>query len=189
MRSALWHIVPKPVRVALCLAIWLAPAWGATLELLSLNDLISKSTTIVQAQVTGSTASYTGTVIYTHYKVNVLTQWKGPTQNTIDVLVPGGTAKGFRQTYPGAPQLTVGQQYVLFLWTSSKGATYTMGFTQGVFNLTTDASGNVTALQMPTTETILAAGTGQAVKSQPIGMPLVQLISAITAAVAAGGTT
>jgi hypothetical protein len=189
MRSAPWHIVRKPVRVALCLAIWLAPAWGATLELLSLSDLISKSTTIVQAQVTGSTASYTGTVIYTHYKVSVLTQWKGPTQSAIDVLVPGGTAKGFRQTYPGAPQLTVGQQYVLFLWTSSKGATYTMGFTQGVFTLTTDASGNVTAMQMPTTETILAPGTGQAVKSQPIGMPLAQLISAITAAAAAGGTT
>ena len=189
MRSALWHIVPKPVRVALCLAVWLAPAWGATLELLSLNDLISKSTTIVQAQVTGSSASYTGTVIYTHYKVSVLAQWKGATQSTIDVMVPGGAAKGFHQTYPGAPQLTVGQQYVLFLWTSSKGATYTMGFTQGVFNLLQDASGNTTAVQMPTTETILAPGTGQVAKSQPIGMPLTQLISSITAGGAAGGTT
>jgi hypothetical protein len=159
------------------------------LELLSLNDLISKSTTIVQAQVTGSSASYTGTVIYTHYKVSVLAQWKGPTQSTIDVMIPGGTANGIRQTYPGVPQLTVGQQYVLFLWTSSKGATYPMGFTQGVFNLSQDASGNVTAAQMPTTETILAPGTGQVVKSQPIGMPLTQLISAIKAGGAAGGTT
>ncbi len=50
----------KPVRVAFCLALWLAPVWGATLELLSLNDLIGKSTTIVQGQVTGSSASYTG---------------------------------------------------------------------------------------------------------------------------------
>jgi hypothetical protein len=80
--------------------------------------------------------------------------------------------------------LITGQQYVLFLWTSSKGATYPMGFTQGVFNLLQDASGNVTAGQMPTTETILAPGAGQVVKSQPIGMPLTQLISAI----AAGGT-
>ena len=59
MQNAPWHIVPKSVRVALCLAVWLAPAWGATLELLSLNDLISKSTTIVQVQVTGSSSSYT----------------------------------------------------------------------------------------------------------------------------------
>jgi hypothetical protein len=153
--------------------------------LLSLNDLISKSTTIVQAQVTGSSASYTGTVIYTHYKVSVLAQWKGATQSAIDVMVPGGTASGMRQTYPGVPELVAGQQYVLFLWTSSKGATYTMGFTQGVFNLATDASGNITAVQMPTTETILAPATGRVVKSQPISMPLPQLISSI----AGGGTT
>lgn len=184
MRSAAWHIVPKPVRVALCLAVWLAPVWGATLELLSLNDLIAKSTTIVQAQVTGSSASYSGTVIYTHYKVSVLAQWKGATQSTIDVMVPGGTAKGIRQTYAGVPQLVTGQQYVLFLWKSSQGQIYPMGFTQGVFNLLQDASGNITAVQMPTTETILAPGTGQVVKSQPISMPLPQLISAITA----GGT-
>ncbi len=181
MRSATRHVVPKPVRVALCLAVWLAPVWGATLELLSLNDLIAKSTTIVQAQVTGSSASYTGTVIYTHYKVGVLAQWKGAAQSTIDVLVPGGTANGIRQTYPGVPQLVTGGQYVLFLWTSNKGATYPMGFTQGVFNLLPDASGNITAAQMPTTETILAPGTGQAVRSQPIGMPLTQLIAAIAA--------
>lgn len=179
MQTAFRHIVPKPVRVAFCLALWLAPVWGATLELLSLNDLIAKSTTIVQVQVTGSSASYTGTVIYTHYKVSVLAQWKGPTQSAIDVQVPGGTANGIRQTYPGVPELAAGRQYVLFLWTSSKGATYPMGFTQGVFNLLQDASGNATAVQMPTTETILAPGTGQAVRSQPIAMPLPQLISTI----------
>jgi hypothetical protein len=176
--------VPKSVRLALCLAIWLAPAWSATLELLSLNDLISKSTTIVQAQVTSSAASYTGTVIYTHYKISVLAQWKGASQTTIDVMVPGGAAKGIRQTYPGVPQLVAGQQYVLFLWTSSKAATYPLGFTQGVFNLLSDGSGSLTAVQAPTTETMLAPGTGQVVKNQPISMPLAQLISAI----AAGGT-
>ena len=177
--------MPRAVRVALCLALWLAPVWGATLELLSLNDMIAKSATIVQAQVTGSSASYTGTVIYTHYKVSVLAQWKGATQSAIDVMVPGGMVKGVRQTYPGVPQLASGQQYVLFLWTSGKGATYPIGFTQGVFNLLQDASGNITAGQMPATETILAPGTGQAVRSQPLSMPLAQLIAAI----AAGGTT
>jgi hypothetical protein len=185
MQTAVWYRVPKSVRVALCLALCLTPVWGATLELLSLNDLISKSTTIVQAQVTGSSASYSGTVIYTHYKIDVLAQWKGSSQSTMDVMVPGGAAKGVRQTYPGVPQLVTGQQYVLFLWTSSQGHIYPMGFTQGVFNLPTDASGNVTAVQMPTTETILAPGTGRPVKTQSISMPLQQLISAIAAGGAA----
>lgn len=185
MRSAFRFAVPKLVRFALCLVFCLAPVWGATLELLSLNNLIGKSTTIVQAQVTGSSASYTGTVIYTHYKVNVVAQWKGATQASIDVLAPGGTANGIRQTYPGAPQLTTGRQYLLFLWKSSKGATYTLGLTQGVFNLLQDATGNVTAVQAPTTETILEPGTGRVVKDQPISLPLSQLILAITA----GGIT
>src|SRR5580658_5228268 len=188
MPSAPPHPVPKLMRVALCLALWLAPACGATLELLSLNDLISKSTTIVQAQVTSSSASYSGTVIYTHYQVKVLAQWKGASQSAIDVMVPGGTANGIRQTYAGVPQLATGQPYVLFLWKSSQGRMYPMGFTQGVFNLLTDSSGNVAAAQTPTTETILAPGTGQVVKSQPIDMPLPQLISAITAGGTAGGT-
>jgi hypothetical protein len=115
----------------------------------------------------------------------VAAQWKGATQSSIDVMVPGGTVKGVRQTYPGVPQLIAGQQYVLFLWTSSKGATYPTGYTQGVFNLLQDTSGNMTVVQMPTTETILAPGTGQAVRSQPISMPLAQL----KAAIAAGGTS
>ncbi len=181
MCSAKWQVVPKPVRVALCLALWLAPLPGATLELLSLSDLIGRSTAIVQAQVAASSASYTGPVIYTHYKVNVVAQWKGAAQSVIDVMVPGGTANHVRQTYPGVPQLVTGQQYVLFLWTSSKGATYTMGFTQGVFNLLTDGSGNVTAVQMPATETVLARGTGQVVISRPISIPLPQLITSIKA--------
>jgi hypothetical protein len=177
----MWDIVRKPMRIALGLALWLAPCWGATLEFLSLNDLISKSTTIVRAQVTGSTASYTGAVINTHYQLTVLAQWKGPAQTTIDVMVPGGTAKGVHQSYAGVPQLLAGQQYVLFLWKSSQGRVYPIGFTQGVFNLLPGSSGSLTATQMPTTETILAPGTGQLVKSQPISMPLAQLISAISA--------
>ncbi|MGC9947258.1 MAG: hypothetical protein ABSF64_12890 [Bryobacteraceae bacterium] len=180
MGIALRYAVLKPVRIALCLAVWLAPGWGATLELLSLNDLISKSTTIVQAQVTGSSASYSGTAIYTHYKVTVLAQWKGAPQGTIDVMVPGGTANGVRQTFAGVPQLMAGQQYVLFLWAARQGATYTLGLTQGVFNLL-GAPGDLTAVQMPTTETVLAPGTGKVVNSQPISMPLPQLISSIKA--------
>jgi hypothetical protein len=171
----------KPVRAALCLSLCLAPVWCATLELLSLNDLISKSSAIVQGQVAGSSASYSGSVIYTHYKIKVIQQWKGSSQGIIDVMIPGGTANGNRQFYPGAPQLATGQQYVLFLWTSSKGAISTLGFTQGVFNLLTDSAGNVTVSQMPTTETMLAPGTGQVVNNRPISMPLTQLVSLVTA--------
>jgi len=181
MRSATSYNVPKFVRFALGLGLWLAPAWSATLERLSLDNLISRSTAIVQGQVTGSSAAYRGSVIYTHYKVTVAQQWKGAAQKTFDVLVPGGTAKGIRQTYPGAPHLKTGEQYVLFLWTNAAHATFTLGFTQGVFTLAQDGSGNVTVAQTPTTETILEAGTGKVLKDQPISMPLSQLVGLIQA--------
>jgi len=184
MPSAFSPFMRQSLRFAL-LAVWLAPAWGATLEQLSLADMISKSTAIVHGQVTGSSAAYRGSVIYTHYRVNVLEQWKGATQSAADVLVPGGVAKGIRQTYPGAPQLNVGQEYVLFLWTSSKGETYTIGFTQGVFSLPASVSGQVMAVQAPTTETMLDPVTGRVVNSQPISMPFSRLVGLITAGVAA----
>jgi len=166
------------------LAVWLAPLSAATLEQLSLDDMIAKSTAIVHGRVTGSYAAYRGSVIYTHYNVSVLEQWKGASQDTADVLVPGGVANGVRQIYPGSPQLTVGQEYVLFLWTSSTGATYTLGFTQGVFSLPKSAGGQTMAVRAPTTETMLDPVTGRPVKDSPIHMPLSQLISLIAAGVA-----
>ncbi len=187
MSSAYWALVLNPTRLAFWLALWLGPisaAGAATLERLSLDDMISKSTAIVEGRVTGSSAAYRGTVIYTDYKVSILAQWKGGAQTTVDVLVPGGVANGVRQTYPGAPEFTIGNEYVLFLWTSSKGATYTLGFTQGVFSLPQSASGQTMAVRAPTTETILDPNTGQVLKDQPISMPLSQLISLITAGVA-----
>ena len=184
MPSAYLRFVFNPARLAFCLAIWLGPVSAATLERLSLDDMISKSTAIVHGRVTGASAAYRGTVIYTDYKVSVLAQWKGRVQTTVDVLVPGGVANGVRQIYAGAPEFTVGQEYALFLWTSSTGATYTLGFTQGVFSLPQDTSGQTMAVRALTTETILDPVTGQVVKDQPISMPLSQLISLIAAGAA-----
>ena len=184
MPSACSIFVWNPVRLALLLALWLGPVPAATLERLSLNDMIAKSTAIVHAQVTGSSAAYQGTVIYTDFKVSVLEQWKGAAHSTFDVLVPGGVANGVRQTYPGAPEFTIGREYVLFLWTSSKGATYTLGFTQGVFSLPKGTSGQTMAVRAPTNETMLEAGSGRVLKDQPISMPLSQLIALITGGVA-----
>ncbi|MFN7993791.1 MAG: hypothetical protein U0Q18_09335 [Bryobacteraceae bacterium] len=173
------------VRFALILALWLAPVWGATLERLTLDEMIAKSTAIVHGRVAGSYSAFRGSVIYTHFKINVTEQFKGSSQGAVDVVVPGGLANGIRQSYPGAPQLSVGQDYLLFLWTSKSGVTYTIGFTQGVFTLPVDASGEVIAVRAATTETMLEPLTGRALKDEPLRMPLSSLVARIKAGVKA----
>jgi hypothetical protein len=119
-------------------------AGAATLQQLNMNQLAQSATAIVRARVTGSSASFTGSTIYTHYRLQVAETWKG--SGVTEVLLPGGVAAGYRQSFPGVPALQVGSEYVLFLWTSSKtGITHLVGFSQGLFNVVPQADGSVNA--------------------------------------------
>src|SRR5258708_6956748 len=97
--------------------ILLSMAWaaldGATLERLSLDDMIQKSTQIVSGKVTGSTTVKRGPVVYTQYRVQVDNQWKGPQAAQLNVSVAGGRQGAMVQTFSGSPQLAEGQEYVL----------------------------------------------------------------------------
>lgn len=129
---------------------------AATLEYLSLDDMALKSTAIVRARITGSYASAGRSLIYTHYRIEVLDRWKGPGSSEMDIVLPGGSANGRRQTFPGTPTLTPGSEYLLFLWESPKsGLTHVVGLSQGVFTLTRGDNGEVTAYRGPNTETML----------------------------------
>src|SRR5882672_10248647 len=101
----------------------LAGLRGATLEQLSLDEMIAQSTSIVRGKVTGSWAAFSGPVIYTHYTVQVVERFKGVGQTTIEVVVPGGVANNMRQSFAGAPELNTGDEYVLLLWAGKDGAT------------------------------------------------------------------
>jgi hypothetical protein len=131
------------------------------------------ATAIVRASVTGSTASFTGSTIYTHYSLKVSESWKGfaPTE----VLVPGGIANGKRQAFPGVPELKVGAEYVLFLWTSSQtGITHIVGLQQGLFDLSSRSDGSTLATRPLIGEVILDA-QGRRVPDHAISMPLTSL--------------
>src|SRR5580698_1807744 len=109
-------------------------AGAATLQQLSLDQITQSATAIVRARVTGSSASFTGSTIYTHYKLQVSEVWKG--SGATEVVLPGGVAGGYRQSFPGVPVLNTGAEYVLFLWRSgSTGITHLVGLTQGLFNV------------------------------------------------------
>src|SRR5271155_3296819 len=112
-----------------------ACAYATTLQQLSLDDMIQQSTGIVRAKVTGSSMTLRGQNVYTYYHLQILETAKpyGKPGAEIDVAVPGGTANGMRQVVVGAPELTTGSQYVVFLWTSRSGLTQIIGLSQGLF--------------------------------------------------------
>ena len=143
------------------LAAWLAPAVHATTLLqLSLNDMIQQSTMIVQGTAKPSYSAFRGSIIYTHYQVQVSQVFKGSAGASIDVAVIGGAASGLRQSYAGAPTLIPGQQYVLFLWTSKTGLTQVIGLSQGLFTLVAGANGQPTAMRAAAAERMVnSAGT------------------------------
>ena len=164
-------------KLLLCglLAAGLMPAVHATTLLqLSLNDMIQQSTMIVQGTAKPSYSAFRGSIIYTHYQVQVSQVLKGTAGTTIDVAVIGGAAEGFRQSYAGAPTLMPGQQYVLFLWTSKTGLTQVIGLSQGLFTVLSGASGQATALRAASAERMLNAA-GDEVSDSDLKMSLSDL--------------
>ena len=96
--------------LAASLAVCLS-ASAVTLQQLSTDEMTQNATAIVRARVTGTSASLTGSTIYTHYKLQVSETWKGAA--TSDVVLPGGVASGYRQTFPGVPQLKTGSVKII----------------------------------------------------------------------------
>ena len=108
---------------------------AATLERLSLDDLIGQSTTIVRGKVVDFSAAASGPVIYTHYRVQISETLKGSARGTIEFQMPGGVANNLRQSFAGVPAFKAGDEYVFFLWTGKSGSTQVLGLTQGLFSV------------------------------------------------------
>lgn len=153
-------------------------ALAATLQQLTLTQLAQSATAVVRVRVTSSSASFTGSTIYTHYKLQVSETWKGSAP--AEVMLPGGVASGYRQSYPGVPSLQIGNEYVLYLWKSpSTGITHIVGWSQGIFNVTQQSDGTVLVGRTRIGETMLDAN-GHQVRDQAIEMLLSDMRSQVT---------
>jgi hypothetical protein len=157
------------------LLVALAAAQGATLEYLSTDDLIDKSTAIVRARVLDSGARQHGPLLYTHFAVKVVERLKGKGPEQLDVAIPGGEAGRTRQTFAGAPVLARGGEYLLFLWTGTSGLTHVLGFSQGVFRVSVDSAGDITAARPATAEVTLEPKTGRRIADKPVQIRLSEL--------------
>lgn len=167
----------------------LAPARATILQQLSLDDMIVQSTMIVRAKVTGSNAAFRGQDIYTYYQLQILETVKAagnqPATVQMDVAVPGGSSRGVRQPVAGAPVLTVGAEYVVFLWTSRSGLTQVIGLSQGLYRVLPDNAGNANLVRPATTETMLDKN-GNLVAGQAITLRWTDVRSRIRQKLGAG---
>ena len=188
MSRALMACVKRYVILAMLVTSCVLRLPSATLERLSLDDMITRSTTIVRGNVTASWAAFTGSVIYTHYQIQVSEQLKGTPRNSVEVMVPGGTAKGLSQSFSGSPVLKQGDEFVFFLWTSKGGITWITGLTQGLFSLApADAATDRMATRAASSELMLDHDTSRPVKDTALTMSLSDLRSRIAATLAAQG--
>lgn len=178
-------VVSRFLRIAMLLLPGAAPLSGVSMQQLSMDDLAVKSTAIVQGRVTDSYTATNGPTVYTHYHLAVVDTWKGTAGATVDVALPGGTAGGIRQTYPGVPQLAIGRTYVIYLWTSpATGITMPTGFSQGIF-----AVGSDTASRSATAELMLDSTGRRPVRDSAISMRLADMKRGVAAALAKSGGT
>jgi hypothetical protein len=170
---------------------WLAAltAQAATLEYLSTDDMIARSTAIVRGRVTGSAARLHGPLVYTHYTIQVSERLKGDEAARLDVVVPGGAVGALRQTFPGVPVLVEGKDYLLFLWTGESGLTHVIGLSQGVLTVAKEASGEVMASRPASAEAMLDPKTGRLIADQPVRLLLRDLRARIAAPARRKGDT
>jgi hypothetical protein len=179
MRSASSHTVKRHVWLAVLLVVGIRPLPCATLEQLTLDDMIAQSTAIVRGTVVDSWAALTGSVIYTHYKVQVNESFKGPRQTFVEIVVAGGVVNHLSQSFSGSPALNKGDESVFFLWTSRAGLTQIMGLTQGLFAIAPAVSADPMATRAATRELMLDPKTAQPVKDSMLSMRLSDLRSRI----------
>ena len=161
--------------------------WAATLEQLSLEEMVRQSSAIVRAKAAGSRSVRDGALIYTLVGLEVLEQWKGDRAVGLEVALPGGQVGGFRQHFGGVPVLTPGQEFVAFLWTGPSGRTQLLGLSQGFFEVTRDARGQAQVRRKPTADLMLNAESALPVPYPAIEMSLEALAAKIRSVSAAGG--
>jgi hypothetical protein len=124
------------------------PATDTTLTVaLSLQDMVSQSDVIAIGNCIDTKSVWVDRSLVTLATISVSESLKGSGASTVTVELPGGVDANRKipiaMTYPGAPNVTPGENVVLFLTaTGEVGGTYNVtGFSQGKFSIVTDEDG------------------------------------------------
>lgn len=155
---------------ALVLAAGLCPA--TTLLRATLDDLIVHSTAIVRAKVVSETTISSGPAISTRLRLQVVERWKGPSEEYLDLIVPGGKFGSTRQHIPGVPSITQNREYVFFLWNGRTRNYQLLGLGQGLFDIRTDEKGQVTVSRGAVDAAVVDPASGKLTREEAIHLKM-----------------
>ena len=168
---------------AVLLMISAVPSGAATLEQMSLDDIIREATAVVRGRAGEAHSVRSGALIFTVTRFEVTEQWKGRQESQIEIWLPGGQVGSLSQTFGGVPRLPAGQDFVAFLWTGPSGRTQIIGLSQGLFSVEKRGSGEV-AIRKASADLMLEPDSFRPVQSAAIELPLGELKAQVEAAAA-----
>jgi hypothetical protein len=119
-------------KISGCAALSVIAAAAAVVPRFSLEELVSRSEIIAQAQVVSSRPAWDAQhkYIWTHYQMVVTDAIRG-TSRSIVVSEPGGSLDGVAQAFSGMNAWTPGENVVLFLHHVPNGYLRVTGGAQG----------------------------------------------------------
>lgn len=114
------------------------PATASRVRRLTLDEVRDRADRIIIGEVIGVSTRLapTGQTVFTDYEVRVREQLAGEYRPVTIVSISGGEAGGLGVAVPGVPQLQVGKQYVFFLYKGNPVPVPTVGWGQGLFEIT-----------------------------------------------------
>ncbi len=146
----------------------------------TLDELAGEADLIVHARISRvDTRQAPGTLrVERVVALEVMRALKGSPGDTLQLVLPGGTYGRYRTVVPGAPEVAEGEEAVLFLRPFASGATYLVGFSQGVLRVRIDPSTGQRMVAAPVTGDV----DGRVVRGAPDRGP--QPLAAIEARIA-----
>lgn len=150
--------------LALMFLFCVAVAAATTVKPMSIEDLTSASSMIVEGQATQSWSAWNPqhTLIYTFTRVQVSKTLKGNSADTILIKQLGGSAEGYTQKVAGVNPLRTGDASVLFLRSSEArdGTMVIVGLMQGNFRIERESASGATVVNNGVSDVHQSSQTG-----------------------------
>ena len=145
------------------IACGLGPSLSASVTIpATLDELASEADLVVYARVAGvETRQAAGTLrVERVIALEIIRALKGTPPDGLQLVLPGGTFGRYRTIVPGVPELTGGDEGVLFLRASGAAPPHLVGFSQGFIRVRIDPRTGERMVGAP----VVAEGEGPVVR-------------------------